>query len=178
MLEPVDQQYVMIGYIAQSHGVDGTVLIIPEFNTPALFDDIELVRLQDARGDLIPARIELIRVQQKNNRLSFFVKFDHVTDRNDADRLKSYRVYLPRDKVEHAVDEQEVVSFASFDVQNEQGATIGAVNHIIDSAAHPVLRVQTESGQLLIPFVDEYIQSTDEENAIIHCKNLHRLMNV
>src|SRR5680860_72579 len=99
MLEPIDHQYFLIGYIARSQGVDGTVLIIPELYAPTLFDDIDLVRLKDARGDLIPARIESVQVQEKNDRLSFFVKFDHITDRNQAEMLKTNEVFVAREKV-------------------------------------------------------------------------------
>jgi|AntRauTorckE6833_2_1112554.scaffolds.fasta_scaffold43517_2 16S rRNA processing protein RimM len=178
MLEPADQQYVMIGYIAQSHGVDGTVLIIPEFYAPDLFETVDLVRLQDTRGDLVPARIESVRVQQKNNRLSFFVKFDHITDRNESEALKNYRVYVNRHKVEHFMEEQEAHSLVSFEVKNEQNEPIGVIDDIVDNPAHLVLVVQTEHRQLLIPFVDEYVQATDEANAIIHCKNLEQLMDL
>lgn len=175
MLEPVDQQYVMIGRIAQAHGVDGTVLMIPEHYAPALFDEIDLVRLQNTRGDLVPARIESVRVQEKNNRLSFFVKFDHITDRNKAETLKDHQVFAANDKVGHLVEEDSAAKLASFEVRDESDATIGKVDHLIDNPAHPILVIETDSQQLLIPFVDEYIESTDEENAIIYCKNLGQL---
>lgn len=178
MLEPVDQQYVMVGSIARSQGVDGTVLLIPEICTPELFDTIDLVRLQDARGDLVPARIESIRVQQKNNRLSFFVKFDHITDRNQAETIKNFRVYAAKTAVDHLIKQESSDSFISFEVKDNNDAIVGTVDEIIDSAAHPILVVNTEARQLLIPFVDEYIVSTDEKNAIIYCKNLDQLTDL
>jgi 16S rRNA processing protein RimM len=175
MLEPVEDQYKKIGYISRSHGVKGDVLIIPEVYTPALFDSLELVRLQNTRGDLIPARIESVRVQEKNNRLSFFVKFEHVTNRTRAEELKNASVFADRKMVDHLMDEEAPIDLTSFEIHNEH-AVIGSVMDVIDNPAHPILQVFLEGhGQLLIPFVDEYIVGVDEDRQAIYCRNLNQL---
>ena len=178
MLEPVKQQYVKIGRIAQAHGVEGTILMIPEQFAPELFDDIDLVRLQNARGDLIPARIESVRVQQKNNRLSFFVKFDHITDRNQANRLKGYPVYVAQAKVPQVVDKTTDDNLISFDVQNKDSEDVGTVDGIIPNPAHPILRVQMNGQEILVPLVDEYIIEINRESAVIYCQNLDQLIDL
>jgi 16S rRNA processing protein RimM len=175
MLEPVEDQYKMIGYIARSHGVQGDVLIIPEIYAPTLFDFVDLVRIANARGDLIPARVESVRVQEKNNRLSFFVKFEHIADRTQAEDLKHFAVYVERNKIENLLDQDDSIDFTSFEIWAED-QQIGSVETIIDNPAHPILRVLTsEQEQLLIPFVDEYILSVDEESQKIQCRNLEQL---
>lgn len=176
MLEPVDQQYVRIGRIARSHGVEGAVLMIPEIYAPALFDDIDLVRLEDARGDLIPARVSSVRVQEKNNRLSFFVKFDHISDRNQADVLKDQGVFAPQQKLDHLLNDGSEETVISFDVADENGKKIGTVTAVIGNPMHPILEVDTGRDSLLIPFVDEYVIETDEDNAVIYCQNIDRLI--
>jgi 16S rRNA processing protein RimM len=176
MLESIEAQYQQIGYIARSHGVQGEVLIIPEMYAPTLFDTLELVRIEDARGDLIPARVESVRVQEKNNRLSFFVKFEHVTDRTKAEQLKQHAVFADRKQVEPLIDREESpVNILSFAVRfNDQ--QIGTVENIINSPAHPILEVVTDDNeQLLVPFVDEYVTAVDEEARHIRCQNLEQL---
>ncbi|NGP77727.1 16S rRNA processing protein RimM [Balneolaceae bacterium YR4-1] len=179
MLEPIEDQYLMIGHIARSHGVKGEVLIISEVFAPQLFDEIDLVHIQNARGDLVPARIESVRVQEKNNRLSFFVKFEHVSDRNRAEELKSSAVYVLREKAESLVDGDEAIDYTEFEIQDDQNNNIGIITGIIESPAHPILEVITDDQEkLLIPFVDEYIQSVDEDQSIIYCQNLEQLTNL
>ncbi len=178
MLEPIEHQYFLIGQIAHSRGLDGQVLVVPEIDDSTLFDEVELVHLQNNRGDLIPARIESFRVQQKNNRLSFFVKFEHITDRNKAEKIKNYPVYIAKYKVLHLFQKDSGSSWKSYSVMNENQSQIGVVVETIDNPAHPILSVEMEDGSMLIPFVDEYIQITDEENEIIYCKNLHQLKKI
>ena len=179
MLEPIEDQYLKIGHIARSHGVKGEVLVISEVYAPQLFDEIDLVHIQNTRGDLVPARIESFRVQEKNNRLSFFVKFEHVTDRNQAEELKSCPVYVLREKAEALIDDDEAVDYTEFEVNDDQGENIGIITGIIENPAHPILEVLTDDRKkLLIPFVDEYISSVDEDQGIIFCRNLEQLTNL
>jgi 16S rRNA processing protein RimM len=178
MLEPADQQYVCIGRVARSHGVEGAILMIPDIDAPSLFDDIDLVRLEDARGDLIPARVQSVRVQKKNNRLSFFVKFDHITDRNQADAIKDFTIFASQQKIGHLLNDssQAKATLISFDVVDESGKSVGKVTEVIGNPAHPILSVKSDDGRLLIPLVDEYVTETDEANETIHCQNIDRLI--
>lgn len=179
MLEPIEDQYLMIGHIARSHGVKGEVLIISEVYAPQLFEDIDLAHIQNARGDLVPARIESFRVQEKNNRLSFFVKFEHVKDRNKAEELKSCPVYVLREKAETLIDEDEAVDYTEFEVKDAQDNNFGIITGVIENPAHLILEVLTDNREkLLIPFVDEYISSVDEDQGIIYCQNLEQLTNL
>jgi len=179
MLEPLENQYAKIGYIARSHGVAGDVLIIPELYAPTLFDALDLVRIETARGDLIPARIESVRVQEKNNRLSFFVKFEHVTDRTQAENLKNFSVFADREIVEFLLDTDTLpLDLTSFAIVSD-GQSIGEVKDMLENPAHPILQVVTdEQEQLLIPLVDEYVVDIDEEAKQIQCKNLQQLKGI
>lgn len=180
MLDSIENQYLQIGHIARSHGVRGEVLIISDVSSPQLFDDIDLAHIQNARGDLIPARIESVRVQQNNDRLSFFVKFEHVENRNQAEALKSFPVYLLREKMKNFDEKTEAYpDYTSYTVIDEDGEPVGAVENVIENPAHPILNViTTGEQQLLIPFVDEYVISCDEEQHIIKCQNLDQLFDL
>jgi len=179
MLEPLENQYAKIGYIARSHGVAGDVLIIPELYAPTLFDALDLVHIVNTRGDLIPARVESVRVQEKNNRLSFFVKFEHVTDRTQAEELKNLAVFADREIVESLLDAEDVsLDLTSFEIWS-QGKRLGTVEEVIENPAHPILQVFTDDQeQMLIPIVDEYVVDIDEESQKIQCQNLEQLSSL
>lgn len=180
MLEPIEHQYLLIGHISRSHGVHGEVLILSEIYAPTLFDEVDLVNLQNSRGDLIPARIESVRVREKENRLTFFVKFEHITDRNQAGSLKGHAVYVERDTAERLTEEMETPEdYSSFDVYDEKDRYIGRVEGALNNPAHPILQIAMKDNRhLLIPYVDEYVISTDEEKKIIRCQNLDQLEDV
>lgn len=176
MLESIEHQYRRIGHIARSHGVQGDVLIIPDHYVPTLFDSLDLVRIENTRGDFIPARIESVRVQEKNNRLSFFVKFEHVADRTQAEQLKQLAVYASREQVDDLLDQQDdSLAVTSFEVWAD-GDQVGSVVNIVQNPAQVILEVETNSQErLLIPFVDEYVIAVDEERQRLQCQNLEQL---
>ena len=176
MLESIEHQYRKIGHIARSHGVQGDVLIIPESYVPTLFDSLDLVRIENTRGDLIPARIESVRVQEKNNRLSFFVKFEHVADRTQAEKLKQLAVYASREQVNDLLDQQDdSLAVTSFEVWAD-GKQVGSVVNTVQNPAQVILVVETNNQkQLLIPFVDEYVVAVNEERQRLQCQNLDQL---
>lgn len=179
MLEPIEDQYEKIGYISRSHGVQGEVLIIPDIYAPTLFDVLDLVRIETTRGDLVPARVKSVRVQEKNNRLSFFVKFEHVTDRTQAEELKNLSVYTDRDLVESLLDSDELpLDLTTFNIFSG-GELVGSVDGMLENPAHPILQVTTDNQeQLLIPLVDEYVADIDEDKKQIQCKNLEHLRGI
>lgn len=179
MLEPIENQYQQIGYIARSHGVQGEVLIIPELYAPTLFDALDLVHIENARGELVPARVESVRVQEKNNRLSFFVKFEHVSDRTQAEDLKNFAIFADREMVENLLDSDDMpLDLTSFSIWAD-GECIGSVEAMLENPAHPILQVITkEENELLIPVVDEYVAEVDEENKKIQCTNLSQLIGL
>lgn len=178
MPEPIEHQYFLIGHISRSHGVDGTVLFvpIPEAAEPTLFEQIEMVWLQNKRGDLVPARINSVRVQEQDGRVSFFIKFVHITDRTRAEELNGRPVLVEQSRVEGIISAQH--TWHSFDVFNDRHENIGLVEDVIENPAHFIINVSTDKGNLLIPCVDEYVTKVDEESEVIHCKNLDQLKSL
>lgn len=167
----------MAGHISRSHGVDGTILIIPvaKAANPELFDDIDLVRLQNKRGDLIPARINSVRTEEKKDRISFFVKFDHINDRHEAEEARGTPVFIAKNKIEDKISKTH--SYIAFDVFDDD-KRVGSVEDVIKNPAHPILSVSTDGGTILIPFADEYVVEADEADEKIYCKNLQQLKNL
>lgn len=175
MPEPLENQYYLAGHIARSHGVDGTVLIVPviEAAQPELFDSVELVRLQNERSDLIPARIDTVKIQEKDDRISFFVKFEHINNRNEAEEITRMPVFIDKGQVENSLAADDPL--ISFKVLNEMGDYIGIVDSVIHNPAHPILEISTDTLKILVPFVDEYIDEVNEDEQTICCKNLDQL---
>jgi 16S rRNA processing protein RimM len=172
-VEPLENQYKRIGRIAGPHGLDGTVLVVPESGAADILERIDLVRLQDNSGNLVPARVESVRVQQEKKRTTFFVKFNHITDKDQALQLKKRPVFISKDKLDD-VDEA-ANSIISYSIRDENHNELGTVKDVLSNPAHPILVVQNGDHERLIPFADEYIVEVDDENSIIYCQNMQQL---
>jgi 16S rRNA processing protein RimM len=120
--------------------------------------------------------VESVRVQEKNNRLSFFVKFEHVTDRTQAEELKNFAVFANRDTVESLMQLDDVrADYTAFEIWAKD-KKIGSVEAVMQTPAHPILQVITDKQEpLLVPLVEEYVTGIDKRAKKIQCKNLEQL---
>lgn len=178
MLEPAEDQYIVIGEVIRSHGIKGEVVVQPAFVNRGLFDDLHLVHYENARRELVPARLERVRIQEKGNRLSFFVKFEHVSDRNQAEEIRGSALFVHRDKIAHVErsGQPDFTRFLGWTVRDEKGSSLGNVTGILENPAHLILEVTPDDGeQRLIPLVDEYVESVEEEGRTIQCRRLDQL---
>ena len=56
------------------------------------------------------------------------------------------------------------------------GRSFGTILDVMENPAHLILEVKYEGGVILIPFVDEFVESTHEQEKTISCINLDQLL--
>lgn len=170
------QPFTLIGRVDRSHGLYGEVKIIFEFDEPEILQDIIVVYLRNERGDYFPARISEIRTEEKGKVISFFVQFEHIADRTAAERLKNSGVYLETEIANKLIpDDIEVTSLLHYDVYDTDGEHIGVVMDIITNSMQSILNVSSNSGSLLIPYVNHYVVEENHKEESVICQNLNNL---
>mgnify|MGYP001627891383 CR=1 FL=1 len=171
--------FTLIGRVDRSHGLHGEVKILLEFDDLAILDELNLVYLQNERGDYFPVRITEIRIEEKRNEFSFFVQFENIADRTAADRLKNSGIYLETETANLLIVEEEIdSSLIHFDVFNTQDEHIGTVMEVLEGTAQTVLNISSNKGTLLVPLVEHYIVEINEEEEYIICQNETELQDL
>ena len=165
--------------ISRSQGLKGALKVIFEHENLEAIDELKMVYLRNLRGDYFPSRIQNIRVEGKGNKLSFFVQFEHIADRTGAEALKNHAVFLETDKaldfLAAAEIDQTVIDYHVYD-SNEKH--IGIITDILENPAQSTLVIATESGSLLVPYVDQFIVDVDDDDEIVICQNLQLLEGI
>lgn len=176
MVQSIRNRFVEIGRIGRPRGLEGVVRFKPNQNfVDDLFDRADLFYMKNERTDLVPSRIESVHVETKRNQQTFFVKFDMIADRTDAETAQNKAVFIKADLFDEVLDiPEDDESFIGYTVHYD-GKEFGEVLDVMMNPAHPILEVKHGAGTILIPMVDEYIDETDHENGIIHCINLDQL---
>jgi len=171
-------RFVEIGRIGRPRGLEGVVRFMPNQHfTDDLFDRVNLFYMKNNRTDLVPCRIESIHVETKRNQQTFFVKFDMIANRTDAEIAQNKAVFIKADVFDEVVEpaENDEESFFGYIIKYD-GDVFGEVLDVLMNPAHPILEVKHGAGTILVPMVDEYIDETDHENGIIYCINLNQLI--
>ncbi|MGH8678609.1 MAG: ribosome maturation factor RimM, partial [Burkholderiales bacterium] len=89
------------------------------------------------------------------------VRFEGISDRNDAALLKGRDVAVPRSALPAtAPDEFYLADLVGLEVENANGERLGTVERLIETGVNAVLVVDGERKQLL-PFVENVIRRVD-----------------
>lgn len=175
---PLDE-FIRIGSVVRPHGLSGEVVVsvdvdidIDQANN---LNSFEIFYVKNERGDFIPMRVERSQVVFKNNQFSFFVKFVQVSTRETSEALKGRDVFLLSDDLEIGGEKE---SYIDYELTSEEGESYGLVTDVIDNPAHPILEISGEKGRILVPFVETYIISVDDEEKRIIGKNIEYLMQL
>jgi len=178
MTQMANNRFVEIGRLGKPRGLEGVLRFIPGSNfTDDFFEENDLFFIKNERSDLTPIRIENIHVEKKRNQQTFFVKFDTITSRSDAEAARDRSLFVKTDQPEIKTDSSEEISLVGYAVyfRNKE---IGRVLDVLKNPAHPIVEIKLGTGSLLIPFVDEFIDKTDHENDTLFCKNLDQLTDL
>ena len=106
---------------------------------------------------------ETMIVQARLQGKALVAELEDVASREEAALLRGSEVAVPRTRLEPpAPDEYYWSDLEGMEVVNRSSLRLGRVVGLIESGAHPLLRVADESlGERLIPFVAAHIDRVD-----------------
>ncbi|WP_340103919.1 ribosome maturation factor RimM [Rhodohalobacter sp. 8-1] len=169
-----------IGRIGRPRGLDGWVRFEPDSPSAAtMLSENQIVYLNDPRSGYRPLRIEDVYTEEKRNRVSFFVKFDMITNRTDAEEVKDKAIFSDQFDPDADIEsiETDDIDYTGYDIiADDSDKSIGSILDVMENPAHSIIKAKIGKGSLLIPFVDEYISDVDHDKRIIRCHNLDQLM--
>jgi len=166
----IPDDLVLVGYVTGAFGVQGWVRIKPySADAGAL--------LHAKRWWLDKPELSDVDVSQaKMHGDEVVAQLVGIADRDVAEALKGAVVQISRRHFP-ALDDNEFywVDLIGLAVVNLQGDALGTVSGLMESGAHPILRVELPdvSGvekrqrEMLIPFVDQFIKTIDRVGKVI-----------
>ena len=154
-------RFLEAGQIANTHGVQGEVKIVPWCDSPEFLCGFDTLYL-----DGKPVKVRSARVH-KGNVLAFL---EGVNDVNDAMRLKGKTVFIDRTGVELPDGRHFLSDLMGLEVRDaDSGAVLGTVADILTPPAHEVYVVKGEK-EYMIPAVDEFLVETNVEEGYIRVR--------
>jgi 16S rRNA processing protein RimM len=143
---------VTIGTVVGTHGVRGTVRVKPAGTGEHLREGVSPVLAGTRRA------IKNVRLTPKG----FLLDLKGIDDRRAAAALGGEDLLLDRAELDRPEEGGfyvgDLVGLAAID---EAGTRIGEVAETFETAAHEVLVVRSEGGDLLVPFTLEHVPGVD-----------------
>lgn len=119
----------------------------------------------DFDNRLVPFFIESLRFSGKRN---VVVKFEDVTTEKKAKFMVGHPLYLPLE----TLPETEGNEFYYFEIEgyaviDENHGPIGIVEKVLDHGNNPIIQINFEGKEILIPKQDQFIVELDREEKIL-----------
>lgn len=154
------QDCYYLGLIAKLHGFKGEVSLFLDVSQPADYVGLDALYL-DINGQLTPFFIEGFKLKNKGFAA---VKFEGIDTEDAAKRLVKKKAYLPLEILpeldQSSFYDHEVIGFHVFDAA--KGA-VGIVEDVIDMTANPLLQINCNGTEILVPIFDGLIQKVERK---------------
>ena len=152
---------LVVGRIGRAHGVLGEVTIEIRTDLPdeRFFIGATLTTDPVERG---PLTIESVR----DHNGILLLKFKEASDRTAVEKLRDTLLMADVDMADEAVVEGEyhVQQLVGLEVVDTSGNTFGELADVLNLPGQDVLAINTPNGEVLIPFVKEFVPTVDLEN--------------
>ena len=162
-----NEDWLVIGVVTSSHGVDGKLKIKSLSDFKERFTKPGLRWIQKHNEEPIP--FKLISGFQKPGKESFIISLEGITDRNEADNLKKYKLLVKSDDIPKLKDNEfHLNQLLNLDVKLSEGNELKVIGKVVDLITEKnnliVIRLSKNNKKTLIPFVKEIVIKIDKKN--------------
>ena len=149
----MSEKYIECAKIINTHGCRGALKLESWCNTPEDLADLKRLYLRE--------KVEY--VEYKVQKASVFKQFvivelKGISDMDRAMALKNQTVYANREDFDLEEGEYFISDLIGVDVIDaDSGVKYGKLSEIINRGASDIYVVKTDSGEVMIPVVDEFV---------------------
>lgn len=153
------EDFLYIGRVANTHGVQGMIKVLPTTDDPKRFELLKRVYIEDIKGNTASYTVKSVKYFNK----FVLLTLKEVTDMNGAMLLKQGIIKIPRDEALPLYDDEYYITdLIGLDVYDDKGDYIGPLKDVIFTGSNDVYVIENGSKEgLLLPAIKECIQSID-----------------
>ncbi len=168
------KDFFYLGLITKPFGYKGQAYVFLDTDQPERYSQLDSVFL-NIDDEMLPYMIEEIQLRGSNQAV---VKFVDV-DGEEIKSLMKVEMYLPISALPPLTGNKfyfhEVIGFSVID---EIKGNIGKIVDFIDVIQQPIMQIDFEGKEILIPAIDHFFVSLDRVKKEIHIKAPDGLIDV
>lgn len=156
------QTYLECGKITSAHGVRGSLNVESWCDTPRVLAGCKRIFLCIG-GEYTPHRVKSASVGGK----FVIMSIEGIDSREAAQAMKNTVIYMHRDDVpvkKGAALIADMIGLPVIDI--DSGRVYGRLKEVNDGVASKLYTVTTDSGEVLLPGVPEFIKEIDTDRGI------------
>ncbi len=160
-------EWLTVGLITSCHGINGQVKVksLSDFEERFLIPGIRWLQQENEP----PLKIKLLSGFKNPGKETFIVKFHGINTRNQAERLKKFKILVKTNKLPKLKKEEfhllELINLEVKTLENDELKTIGKVINLENDKNNLlVIKLFKNQREVFIPFVKEIVPLIDIKN--------------
>lgn len=150
-----------VGWVKDAHGLKGELYIQLYANTADWLESAESLYLENEEGEFSEWKLE----KAKPFKDGLIVKFEGLSDRTPAEKLRKFKVFIDESLLVSEPGEAVYLKQLKGFMVVDKGQEIGRVTGFASNGPQDLLCVERSGrAEALIPLVDAYILSIDFDN--------------
>ncbi len=172
----MDDESVVVARIARAHGIHGGLLLAPETDhAEELFVPGRVLSVLDP-PPAAPARLTIVEASPHQAR--WRIRVEEIADRTVAESLQGVYVAVGREELP-ALEEGEYFLHDLVGLQvEEEGRPLGTIGDVYELPAGPMLAVEADGREWLIPFRPEMVREVDLEAGVVRVELPEGLLDI
>lgn len=167
-------EFFYLGTLTRPFGLKGELCAFFDTDNPERYTQLNALFL-DLDGEKIPYTVEHIAYRGNNQ---FVIKFDGIGP-NECREFAQVELYLPLSQLPPLDGNRfyfhEVIGFTVID---ERLGEIGTCQDFLEVSNNPIMQVNHNGTEILIPASQQFVTQVDRENRILHVSTPEGLVEI
>ena len=167
------KRFLECAIIINTHGVRGNVKLESLCDSPEVLADLPRVFVKEGNT------YREIKVLHTSIFKSFVLAdLEGINDMDAAAAMKGTTLYADRDDFELEEGDYFIADLIGLDVVDvDNGKKYGVVADVINRGSSDIYVVKTESGERMMPAVDEFVKKVDIDGGSVYVKSIPGLLS-
>ncbi len=166
-------EWLIVGLITSCHGINGQVKVKSLSDFEERFSKPGIRWLQKENEN--PSKIELSSGFKQPGKETFIIKLQGINTRNDAEKLKKYKILVKTNKLPKLKKEEfHLMELINLQVKISDKHELKIIGKVIDLENEKnnllVIKLFKNHKKVLVPFVKEIVPSVDIKNNFLIIK--------
>ncbi|MBR6130988.1 MAG: 16S rRNA processing protein RimM [Bacteroidales bacterium] len=167
-------EFFYLGTLTRPFGLKGELCAFFDTDNPERYTQLDALFL-DLDGEKIPYTVEHIAYRGNNQ---FVIKFDGIGP-NECREFAQVELYLPLSQLPPLDGNRfyfhEVIGFTVID---ERLGEIGTCQDFLEVSNNPIMQVDHNGTEILIPASKQFVTQVDRKNRILHVSTPEGLVEI
>jgi 16S rRNA processing protein RimM len=166
-------ELIEIGRIVRSHGLEGRLKVLSYLESPEVLQDLSGLFV----GRSVPEAVSFPLVAVQAGKNSFILQLGGIDDRDTAERLRGYSVWMPSEKMQKLPEgEYYWRDIIGLQVLTEEDEILGRIEAVFPTGGNDVYVCRGGGREILLPAIGDVVRKIDTDRGVMVVRLLKGLI--